>query len=392
MKRMKRMNSLKKRFMKRPSIGSLVSRMYPVACGALLLGASAVYGHHPIQAKFDPAAPATLTGRVTAVDWRNPHAHIFINVAGPEGLENWAVEVDSPVLLRLNGWSKTTVQPGDELVIEGIVARNGTRQVWGETVTMTGTGRQVLDIADTRPAKPLAPRPAPRWPDGTVALGAASGSVDGYWSYPSEIALVEDGANVAMDAYGMLANINDAANVAPLQPWALGLYKHRQQRSLQDDPMYLNCKPPGGPRQYQSNLGFQLIEDKENARIFLTMGGGNHNYRIIYMDGREQVGLVTGDDDNPLYFGRSIARWEDGTLVVQNKGFNEDFWFSNGGLPHSSQLEMEERFTRPDADTLQYAVTINDPGTYTRPWSASWTLQWVGGEELPVHFCQNNRQ
>lgn len=363
----------------------------PLACSAVLL-ASVASAHHPIQAKFDTEASTTLTGRVTAVDWRNPHTHVFINVAGTDGVENWAVEVESPIILRANGWTKDSLQPGDEVVVEGIRARDGSRQVWGESLTMTGTGRTVFAIGDARPPLPLAPRPTPRWPDGSISLGSVSGAVDGYWSFPSETALVEDGASVEMDAYGMLANIEDADNVAPLQPWALGLYQHRQQRNLQDDPVYLNCKPPGGPRQYQSNLGFQLVEDKENARFFLLMGSGNHNFRIIYMDGREQLGQVTGDDDNPLYFGRSVAHWEGDTLVVQTKGFNEDFWFSNGGLPHTDKLEMEERFTRPDLDTLQYAVTIDDPGAYTRAWSASWTLQWVGGEELPVHFCQNNRQ
>ena len=54
-----------------------------------------------------------------------------------------------------------------------------------------------------------------------------------------------------MDAWGLLKNIADAPKVAPMQPWALQLYTERQQRFLQDDPMYLNCKPPGGPRQFQ---------------------------------------------------------------------------------------------------------------------------------------------
>lgn len=156
--------------------------------------------------------------------------------------------------------------------------------------------------------------------------------------------------------------------------------------------MFINCKAPGGVRQFQSNLGFQLLEDKENTRIFELIGSGNHNYKIIYMDGREQTGLVGGDDDNPLYYGRSLAHWEDKTLVLNTKGFNEDFWFTNGGLPHSDQLELEERFTRINADTLQYQVTINDAGAYTRAWTASWDFQWVSGEDLPIHFCQNNRQ
>ena len=362
-----------------------------VACSILLLQSGATLAHHPIQAKFDPDASISLTGVVTYVDWRNPHAHIFMNVQTGNGVENWAVELESPIILKLNGWSSETLQPGDMIAVDGITARNGTRQVWSENLTLTGTGREVYSVSDTRPPLPLAKRPAPRWPDGQVALGANDGS-DGYWSYPSEIALVEDGVSVEMDEYGMLSDINDASRVAPMQDWALELYKNRQSRSLQDDPVFLNCKPPGGPRQYQSVLGFQLIEDRANQRIFVTFGSGNHNFRIIYLDGREQTGLVTGDDDNPLYFGRSSAHWEGDTLVVDTRGFNEDFWFSNGGLPHTDLLSMEERFTREDADTLRYEVSIDDPGAYTRSWNASWTMQWVGGEELPIHFCQNNRQ
>src|SRR5690606_10965243 len=87
----------------------------PLACSALLLGASIAAAHHPIQAKFDAETPTTLTGRVTAIDWRNPHAHVFINVTGPNGIENWAVEVESPNILRANAWTSESLQPGDEV-------------------------------------------------------------------------------------------------------------------------------------------------------------------------------------------------------------------------------------------------------------------------------------
>src|SRR5690606_37131828 len=179
--------------------------------------------------------------------------------------------------------------------------------------------------------------------------------------------------------------------VAPMQPWALGLYMHRQRRFLQDDPMFLNCKPPGGVRHMQSSLGVQLVEDRERQRIFVLMGSGNQNYRIIYLDGREQVEQVGGDDDNPLYYGRSVGRWAGDTLVVDTAVFNEDFWFTNGGLPHTDQLRLIERFSRPDLDTLVYEVEVNDPGAYTQPWTSSWELRWIGGEELASYFCQDNR-
>jgi hypothetical protein len=238
---------------------------------------------------------------------------------------------------------------------------------------------------------PGAVRPAPRWPDGHPALGAMPGTADGYWTNPSETALIEDGVDVKMDPYGLLATPADAAKVAPMQPWALGLYQYRQGRQLRDDPMFVNCKPPGGVRQYQSRLGLQLIEDRERKRIFVLLGSGNHNFRIIYLDGRKQVGLQGGDDDNPLYYGRSVGRWEGDTLVVDTVGFNEDFWFTQGGLPHTDQLHLTERFTRSDSDTLRYQVEVDDAGAYTRKWSASWTMKWNGGAELPSHFCQSNR-
>jgi hypothetical protein len=361
-----------------------------VTLSLLALGAGAL-AHHPISAKFDAAQRHTLRGIVTKVDWRSPHVHVFVNVASDGGLANWAIEVASPTELRASGWRDDTLRPGDSITVEGIAARDGTRQLWGESIRLSATGRPVYVVDNSPPPAPLEPRPTPRWPDGQPALGALPGGVDGIWSYPDSKALVQDGADIAMDDYGLLVDLDDAARVAPLQPWALALYRFRQQRGLRDDPMYLNCKPPGGPRQYQSNLGVKLVEDRERQRVFVLVGSGNHNYRIIYLDGRDPVGQVGGDDDNPLYYGRSVGAWEGDVLVVETTGFNEDFWFTNGGLPHTSRLRLTERFSRPDFDTLHYEVTVEDRGAYREPWKSSWSLRWVGGEELPFHLCQNNR-
>jgi hypothetical protein len=305
---------------------------------------------------------------------------------------NWAVELESPIDLQRNGWSKDSLKPGDRITVEGIAARNGSHQAWGRSVVFAGTGRQVLTVASSAPIPPLSPRPTPRWPDRQPRLGAAStGGAQGYWAFPSATALVENGVTAPMSAYGLLKNIADAPKVAPMQPWAQALYLERQRRFLQDDPMYLNCKPPGGPRQFQLPYGVQFVEDRERQRIFVLIGSGNSNYRIIYTDGRNLKGQVGGDDDNPLYYGRSVAKWEGDTLVASTTGFNEDFWFTNGGLPHTDQLRLTERFTRTDFDTLKYEVTIDDQGAYTRPWSSGLTLRWVAGEELPRHICQENR-
>jgi hypothetical protein len=358
---------------------------------AAAIAAPLAGAHHAVVAKFDDSKRTELRGIVTSVDWRNPHVHVFTNVARDDGsVENWAVELESTVLLRRSGWKHDTLRPGDAIRVSGPTARDGSRQVWGETVVATATNRQVLNVTDTGPLRPKAPRPPPRGENGKPLLGFA-GESGGYWAYPSSTVLMQAGANVQMNGDGVLGRIADAPRVAPFQPWALALYQHRQQRHLADDPGFLNCKNPGAVRQFQQPHGVQFVEDPARERIFVLIGGGNHNYRIVYMDGRDQQGQVQGDDDNPLYYGRAVAHWENDTLVVRTTGFNEDFWFTNGGLPHTDRLSLIERFTRSDYDTLRYEVTVDDPGAYTQPWSSSWELRWVGGEELPVYFCQDNR-
>jgi Family of unknown function (DUF6152) len=361
-----------------------------VGCAAMLLGIAPLAAHHVIAAKFDNAKRLTLRGAITAIDWANPHAHLFINVAEPDGrMVNWAIELESTVDLRRQGWTRNAVSVGDVVTVEGIAARDGSKQAWSLSMVVARTGQRVF-FARTVPPPPRTNKPTPKWPDGQPRLGSAPAEA-GYWASPSATTLVERGVSVEADANGLLRSVADAPRVAPFQDWARDLYVYRQRAFLKDDPMFQHCLPPGGPRMFQSRYGLQFLEDRDRQRIFVMMGAGNRNWRLIYTDGREQKGQVQGDADNPLYFGRAVGRWEGETLVVDTKGFNDRFWFSNGGLPHTPQLHLVERFARPDFDTLRYDVTIEDSGAYTRPWSAGWTLRWVPGEDMPEYFCQDNR-
>jgi hypothetical protein len=363
--------------------------------GGICVCAGSLVAHHVVAAKFDPARRRTLDGIVTKVDWANPHVHILLNVRQGDQWLNWAVELESQLELERSAWTQDSVKPGDALTVQGPVARDGSLQIWGESVVFARTGQKVLGMsAEARAYFRPAPRkepagPTPRWPDGKPRLGPVPGTT-GYWGRSSATALKEDGVNVEIAEGGLLKNINDAARVAPFQPWARDLYVYRQREFLKNDPMFLECYPPGAVRQFQMPFGIQFIEDKTFGRIFVMNGGGNHDWRFIYTDGRAQTGNVRGNADNPLYYGNAVGRWEGDTLVVESTNFNEKFWFSNGGLPHTQQLRLVERFTRTDMETLRYEVTVDDPGAYTRPWSASWTLQWVP-DELPVYYCQDNR-
>jgi hypothetical protein len=358
---------------------------------AMLFGAVPAPAQHTLAAKFDLTKPLTLTGTVTQIDWANPYVHVLMKVPGQGLPALWAVEVEGPIILANNGWSETSLTPGEAIRVEGFAARDGSNQISGKSVVVTRTGRTVYVGTNGTPrALPVASGPTPRWPEGRPRLGPPPGQT-GYWGYPTRGGLVEDGVQIQMDPYGLLNNIADAARVAPMQPWALGIYRLRQSTFLQRDPMLLSCKPPGGPRQFQQIYGFQFVEQPDFKRVFVLLGGGNRNRRIIYTDGRKQVGQIQGNDDNPVFYGYAVAHWEGDTFVVDTRGFNEEFWFDNGGLPHTEQLQMIERFTRADMGTLRYEVTINDPGAYTRPWKSSWTLKWIPGEETPYFLCQDNR-
>ena len=357
----------------------------------LLVGPASSPAQHTLAAKFDLNKPLTLRGTVTQIDWANPYVHILMKVAAGARPVIWAVELDSAITLVKNGWAPTSLPLGELISVQGFAARDGSKQIFGNTVQIVNGGKRIYNGTNgTVPPRRIASGPAPRWPSGQPRLGPPPGET-GYWGNPSRTYLAQDGANVQMDPYGLLKNIADVDKVAPFQRWARDLYEYRQRNFLKDDPMFLFCKPPGGPRQFQQIYGFQMVENPEFSRIFVLLGGGNRNRRVIYTDGRPQVGQINGDADNPLYYGRAAARWEGDTMVVDLKGFNEKLWFDNGGLPHTEQLHLIERFTRTDMKTMKYEVTIDDPGAYTKPWTSSWTLEWIPGEELPYFLCQDNR-
>jgi uncharacterized protein DUF6152 len=357
---------------------------------AIFLSVMPAFPQHTLAAKFDTTKSQTLKGTVTQVDWSNPYVHILMKVPGTPRPALWAVELDSAIVLSKNGWSAESLPLGETITVQGFTARDGTKQVSGNSVT-TSSGKKLFSGTNgTLPPRKVASGPVPRWPNGKPRLGPTPGET-GYWGNPSRTSLLQDGAKVDMDAYGLLKNISDVDKVAPMQKWARDLYELRQRNFLKDDPMYLACKPPGGPRQFEQVYGFQFVENPDFNRILVLLGGGNRNRRVIYTDGRKQEGQINGDADNPLYYGRAVAKWEGDTMVVDVKGFNEKFWFDNGGLPHTDQLHLIEKFTRTDMKTMKYEVTIDDPGAYTKQWTSSWTFEWIPGEETPYFLCQDNR-
>lgn len=354
---------------------------------AVLLAAAPVSSQRLSSTTYDSSRQVKLQGVVTRIDWANPHAFFFIDVRDAGGTTtNWAVEFGNPLDLERDGWKRNSLHIGDAVTVEGIPARNESRQTSAKSVVLARTGKALFTPGARRATAAAAP--APRWPDGQIRLGPPPGK-KGYWGTASAKVLVENtGAKIAMNDDGLLLNLADADKVAPFQPWAKALYERRQRTFLKDDPL-ARCLPPGGPRQFQMPNGFQFVEQKELGRILALLGGGDRNWRVIYTDGRPQ-GQVA--EQVPSYYGNSVGHWEKDTLVVDSVGFNEKFWLTNGGLPHTEALHLIERFTRTDLNTLKYEVTVDDPRTYTRTWAGGWTIQWVPDQEIQEYFCEDNAE
>jgi hypothetical protein len=112
-----------------------------MAAGA---GAPAV-AHHSFAAEFDITKPVTLVGKVTKLEWTNPHAYLFIDVADPQtgAVTNWEIEMGSPNGLTRLGWTRTALKPGDAVTIEGSLGRNKPNLANARSVVMTATGQKL---------------------------------------------------------------------------------------------------------------------------------------------------------------------------------------------------------------------------------------------------------
>jgi hypothetical protein len=103
-----------------------------------------VSAHHSFAAQYDINQPITLAGKVTKVEWTNPHARIYVDVTDDAGnTSNWNVELGSPNFLRRAGWSRNDLQIGDEVTVSGSMARSGADMANASSIILEN-GKQVF--------------------------------------------------------------------------------------------------------------------------------------------------------------------------------------------------------------------------------------------------------
>jgi Family of unknown function (DUF6152) len=91
----------------------------------LTLPNTPTYAHHSVGAEFDLSKRVTLEGRVTKVEWMNPHVYLYVDVSTGGKTANWACETAGPNTLARQGWSQKSLRIGDKVTVVGYRARDG---------------------------------------------------------------------------------------------------------------------------------------------------------------------------------------------------------------------------------------------------------------------------
>jgi len=179
--------------------------------------------------------------------------------------------------------------------------------------------------------------------------------------------------------------INIAATLKgplPYQPGVADLVKRRA--AAQDEDPNAHCMPRGAPRIWTDDYYKRIFQVPDRV-IILTER--NMQYRQIFTDGRPLP-----IDPNPTWNGYSTAKWDGDTLVVQTVGFKDDLWLDANGNPLTGAGKLTERIRRPNYGTLEVSMTIDDPKSYTAPWTVKLTQPLVLDSELLDYYCLENEK
>jgi hypothetical protein len=154
-----------------------------------------------------------------------------------------------------------------------------------------------------------------------------------------------------------------AGNEIPYLPEAAAKKKENFANRAKLDPE-AKCYMPGIPRATYMPYPFQIVQSQGDILFVYEFASAN---RLVNMGKPKEAGADS-------WMGTSNGHWEGKTLVVDVTGLNGLSWFDRVGDFASDELHVVERYTRVDADHLNYEATIEDPKTFSRPWKISLPL------------------
>jgi hypothetical protein len=171
----------------------------------------------------------------------------------------------------------------------------------------------------------------------------------------------------------------------PWQPWTLEAFMARAVAEAAGRPRYdpnADCQPSGLPRVLTAPYPHEIIQTPNEVIFAVEV---MHTFRIVHLNGKHP------DHFEPGHFGHSIGHWEGDTLVIDTVGFAKQTQIDEAGTLHSEKMHLIQRIKKVN-DTLEVEFTIDDPGAFTKPWTAKRVWGWRPDVRFAEYVCEENNR
>ncbi len=203
----------------------------------------------------------------------------------------------------------------------------------------------------------------PRMPDGHPNL-------NGIWDHPYVPDVTKDGRN------------QKGSGPLPFTTWGEENFKNYDVSKFDYTG---HCLPFGLMRSV--NVGGYPIQIVQYGNYIALLFEQNTWFHVVAMNRDHPKNL------QPTWFGDSIGKWDGDTLVIDTIGFNGRTRLDTIGHPHSDQMHLVERYKLTDPDHISYEVTVDDPKTFTKPWTNARVFpRMPAGSELIEYSCEENNR
>ena len=170
---------------------------------------------------------------------------------------------------------------------------------------------------------------------------------------------------------------------APLRPAAAELFRQRAPNFSKQSPLQ-HCLPEGMPLVEMAPAPYKIVQ---TPGVTFMLYERDTTFRQVYTDSRKLP-----DDPQPSWLGYSVGKWDGDSLVVDTIGFNDRGWLDARGHTHSEALHLTERFRRLGFGHMEVQLTIDDPETYTRPFTIKLRQRLLADTDLLESFCAENEK
>jgi hypothetical protein len=332
-----------------------------------ILASVTVQAHHSPNLHFDRSNIIEITGRLTDIDWQNPHTQFTVTTSAEDGSTAiWLIEGRGASQFARARVTADFFETGSNISFAGFRGRRNTTAMFATNILLANGQELVVDSFTT-----------PRWSVDTALLLSASsqkGTAQNAPLNPKDIFRVwsPDRSDHGIDGTGRTLWLDNY----PLTEFAQTTQSNWDP--VNDNP-YINCQN-GMPAMMDLATPIEFVQDGDNIVLYLEEQDAVRRIRMPPQSSNEE-------DEAASPYGKSVGRWDGTTLEVTTTEIDWP-WFDQAGIPQTAQLQLVERFT-PSADglVLRYQVTATDLAVFTEIVLLNRAWVWDSTEQLRPYKC-----